>query len=634
MRRFYINEKSSNSGGLGGGAFWKFLLFVAILCGFLWLLHQCPSCERTTTHGEKQPEKDVPIDTGSGYSSIIPPTPILPVNPEIPPVNPGDLIDDPEGSPGRVVSNQLIIALNISSDIDVNEEQMEEFAIKVKHIYPSDDYFFSYYNPLTGVMLLQVPATKLQQTMDELNGHDTLKEFDYLVFYDSILEGGSMPTDPMFEQQCYSWYFEHIQAYEAWDITRGSKDVVVAVVDNFIDTSHVELSANVVDSYSVCRVNNDTSPIPYDSETVGDIGHGTHVAATAVGAQNNGLGLSGIAPNCQLMAISVADDQGFMRTSSLIEGVMYAILHNADVVNISLGIEYEGTLSVDDQYDIIDNKGKMAEKAWSRIFEWAAQRDCIIVWAAGNSAIISGVDNTKRDECTIRVSALNENLQRANFSNYGDYIGDGYNCFSTVSAPGVNIWSAGPDNQFMSMKGTSMAAPIVTGAVALMKSLDRAITAERAIEILRETGKPIAGGNIGPMIQIADALRKIEDSVMDYDDVLNDPSKIEGLWRCSDELFGGGTIPVTLYFRFLSPTSGELSIVEHHANNVDKTYSADLNVKIDEQILIEQHGNAGHYIRYRFECIPDQNGKMYVEATPESASSSNETVGFNLIKEE
>lgn len=312
---------------------------------------------------------------------------------------------------------------------------------------------------------------------------------------------------------------------------------------------------------------------------------------------------------------------------------MYAVLHNASVVNVSLGLTINTKLSEQEQFILINNAGKMSEKAWAQIFKWAETRNCIIVWAAGNSTIISGVDPTKRNESTVRVSALNTKLERAHFSNYGDNVGEGYNCFSTISAPGVNIYSAAPGNQYMFSDGTSMAAPIVTGAIALMKSLDKGITADQAIKVLRETGKPIAKGNIGPMLQIADALNAVKEGFLDFDDVIDNPEALIGKWRSTGQLFNTITgCPVTLYFEFTSTKSGIFSIVERYDDSPNKTYSSKISVKIsDRNIMIEQLGVAGHYIKYKFECSPDSDGKMSVLATPEN---NYDAIKFNLVKEE
>jgi hypothetical protein len=105
----------------------------------------------------------------------------------------------------------------------------------------------------------------------------------------------------------------------------------------------------------------------------------------------------------------------------------------------------------------------------------------------------------------ITVSAIDKNNQginKANFSNYGSY--------SKISAPGVGIYSTVGSNNYQTMDGTSMAAPIVSGAVALMKSLNKSLTTKQIICILQSTGLPTQGNNIGKLLQLDKALQMVK----------------------------------------------------------------------------------------------------------------------------
>jgi hypothetical protein len=210
------------------------------------------------------------------------------------------------------------------------------------------------------------------------------------------------------------------------------------------------------------------------------------------------------------MPIQVADEQGRMTVTSILDGVIYAIYQGADVINISLGTDFEGL----DQYperlqrDLINNHFKEEERLWNEVSRIAASHNVIIVAAAGNDNILAGVDAMQRPKNIIIVSALDKNnrqLGRAEFSNYGEY--------STVSAPGVEIYSC-YERSYTMMQGTSMASPIVAGAVALMKSLKPDLTAEQAICILQSTGKPV-NGDVGPLIQLDKALLKVKNNDLD-----------------------------------------------------------------------------------------------------------------------
>ena len=129
----------------------------------------------------------------------------------------------------------------------------------------------------------------------------------------------------------------------------------------------------------------------------------------------------------------------------------------------------------------------------------------MIVLAGGNEDLLIGLDPMQRSEDVVKVVALDKNLAKANFSNYCK---NWNNKNTFISAPGVAIYSAIPNNQFQSMDGTSMAAPIVTGAIALIKSVNPNLKNKEILKILRETSKPLADRSCPPLLQIDTALKK------------------------------------------------------------------------------------------------------------------------------
>ena len=139
------------------------------------------------------------------------------------------------------------------------------------------------------------------------------------------------------------------------------------------------------------------------------------------------------------MPISLGED---MSSISILEGLLYAINQGADVVNISIGRVFpDGTdmVSLEEQLEYIKNAGKYQEDVWDYVFDLADKKNCTIVWAAGNFNVLSGMDETKRSESTIRVSAVDQQLKKASFSNFGNYASQGVN-YSDISAPGVAIY--------------------------------------------------------------------------------------------------------------------------------------------------------------------------------------------------
>lgn len=557
----------------------------------------------------------------------------------------------------KVASDRLNIMLEKEDD-----NTMLDWAKAFKKAYPSSDYEIKYYNEDTYVLQIKVPSDQRVKVKKELNSK--LSDFGFDVFEETVFQADFTSNDPALTDPKASWYLSPIGAKEAWDMTQGDEDVIVAVVDNGFDLNHPELQGKIVNPYNVLSQDDNIRPIVTSK---GVNAHGTHVAATAVGNGNNGNGLLGIAPNCKLMPIQVGNDNldGSMSNTAILEGVLYAINKGADVVNVSLGMytpdEVKG-MSEGQQLNYIANSFKPEETMWEKVFQKAQEKDCIIVFAAGNDNVISGIDPKKRNTNTLRVSAVAPNETKAGFSNFGRYP-NLHRDYSTVSAPGVAIYSAAPNDQYQYMQGTSMAAPIVTGTIALMKSANHNLSSEEAITILQETGKAI-DSSIGPMINIAQAVRvamgdtpnidceKIREEVqrlqakidslsqicpgsvepsdtLKYNDVIDDPRSLDGTWKSTTELVNNtDQSPIVLYMTFKN-LKGQLTIV-----NKDLSFTAPLQASVeDKKIHITQSGPAINantntsFVPYTYACSADRKGNLFCDAV-----SATNRVSFNLIR--
>jgi len=253
------------------------------------------------------------------------------------------------------------------------------------------------------------------------------------------------PTDPDYPKQ---WSYPKIRAPEAWDITTGSASVVVAVVDTGVDYTHPELAGRMWTDgsghYGYDFADGDSDPMDL-------YGHGTHVAGTIVAEMGNGVGGVGVAPGVKIMAVRVFDAEGNSRDSWIASGITWAADHGARVINLSIGYKDSNT-----NIPII-GPIPVVEKAISHAYE----KGCIIVAAAGNESWY-WVSYPASSEFAIAVSATDQSDSIASFSNYGSKV--------EVAAPGVYIYSTLPGNRYAYYDGTSMAAPHVCGAVALLLS--------------------------------------------------------------------------------------------------------------------------------------------------------------------
>lgn len=429
-------------------------------------------------------------------------------------VDPGHGIYPPAPDPGKIRHGRDSITKIVGDRINVllekkNEKTGYDFQVAFKKLYPGPEYKFVYFDSLTYRLQVMIPEEKYNFIMDSLNSQ--MPEFSFLLFDETVFGVNGIPNDPAINNPNV-WHFRAIKAFDAWNITTGDKKIKIGVVDNGFDLNHVELKGRYVDEYNMAEHNTNVyAPpgfnIPFEHRCPG---HGTHVAAICAGAMNNSNGACGIAPGCTLVPVQVADYGGIMTLTSVLDGVLYAIYKECDVVNISLG-----SSGVPDEMQNVDPSDQLSliqrgirtneERVWDMVFKIAHDKNCTLVFAAGNENILSGFDPMKRNNDCVIVSAVDKNMRKASFSNYGNYVQ--YN-YSTISAPGTEILSAMPGNKYEFLQGTSQAAPIVTGSIALMKSLNKNLTTKDVIEILQKTGLK-SKDPIGNHLNLYEALKTV-----------------------------------------------------------------------------------------------------------------------------
>lgn len=609
---------------------WLLYLLLLFLCLFLlsWIFKCCDDKRNSGTGGSGDSDAD-------NISQYLPLPITSPGNGGYLPIDPGD-IGYGRDSIGQIVLDRINVLLEKKTS-----ETAREFAQAFKKLYPDDGYDICYFDTLTYRLQLKVPSEKQVEISDNLNSQ--MPEFEFLVFDESVFFAAYQPSEPAFSDDDKCWYFGAVNVYSAWDITMGSPQIKVAVVDNGFDLTHSEFKDCVISPFNMIERNSHLYP-PSGSSCPG---HGTHVAATAIGRMNNGAGVCGIAPKCLLIPVQVADKQGLMSLTSVLDGLLYAIYKGANVVNLSLGSIVNPMVKMMPpplQIDQIRHYRKNEERVWQEVFKIAEHRNCTVVMAAGNESYVSGWDAMKRNQCSIVVSAFDHQGNQAPFSNYGDYPGI-YENFSTISAPGVDIYNAFPDNQYAAIQGTSMASPIVTGAVALMKSLNLKLTTFEIASILRRTGHPTQFP-IGPLLNIEAALQCVKNG--DYKDPqmpgqddserklgkrdLSDPKRLHGVWRASEQLSNKESGEnITLYLKIVDKQS-ELMIVE---NKTGETYRAPIIVTVANnkmsirQTDVARSGKGDYYNRYFYSCTEDADGTIRCVAQPEGSS---DFVDFYLVK--
>ena len=254
----------------------------------------------------------------------------------------------------------------------------------------------------------------------------------------------SEPDDPDFDEQ---WYLPTISAPEAWDKSLGS-GAVVGVVDSGVDTSHQDLADNILTGG---RDSGDNDNDPTD-----EYGHGTQVCGVIAAVQNNGLGISGIAPKSKILPLKVSEGNSATFTaSSVAEAIIYAADQGARIINLSLAL------------------GESSQAVTDAV-EYAANKGVLLVAAAGHE--VGSVRFPANLEDVIAVSATDDTDRFWSKSNQGPEI--------ELSAPGKDIYTTALGDTYTTKNGTSFSSAMVSAAAALLIAKYPHLTGDQVKEYL------------------------------------------------------------------------------------------------------------------------------------------------------
>ena len=261
-----------------------------------------------------------------------------------------------------------------------------------------------------------------------------------------------------------------VGAEVAWEITKGSSSIKVAVVDNGIEANHPDLAGKLLLGYNALLNEvgmNCTGP---DYNLLKG-SHGTNCAGI-IAAADNGIGVVGIAPNCKIIPIKIYNEYSFYPTD-IIAGLRYACAE-ADVISCS----WSG--AGNDPYfsplitALIDSAAVHGRNG----------KGCVVVFSAGNiNSNGEAVRFPATLSSTIAVGAISPSGQWYNGSCYGAEL--------DVVAPGAIIWTTGLNGGYSSLDGTSFACPFVSGIAALVLSVDPLLTSQEVRYIIESTTRKI-----------------------------------------------------------------------------------------------------------------------------------------------
>ena len=259
------------------------------------------------------------------------------------------------------------------------------------------------------------------------------------------------------------WHLWRINAQDAWDLTNGDPQIVVAIVDDAVLVTHPDLAPNLVAGFDVA--DNDNDPMPNESGMT----HGTHVAGIAGASTNNGVGIASIGFNVRIMPVKSSNVAEFI--SDAYSGVIWAADNGADVINMSWG-------------------GSGFSNTGQNIIDYAAEAGCLNVAAAGNDNV-SSIFYPAGYANVISVASTTTNDGKSSFSNFGTWI--------DVAAPGSAIRSTYFNSSFTpnyaNLQGTSMASPLVAGLCGLVWSVNPEMTAAQVTDCVLNSTDNINGAN-------------------------------------------------------------------------------------------------------------------------------------------
>lgn len=255
------------------------------------------------------------------------------------------------------------------------------------------------------------------------------------------------------------WALSTINSSKTLDSSNQKKEIKVAVVDTGVDYNHPDLKDRVLRNSGYNFIDN-------SREVMDDNWHGTHVAGIIAANAKNNIGISGVVGDfdVKIIPVKVLNNEGLGSSDIMAMGIKYAADAGADIINFSVGF---------------DVKDSYIEEA----IKYARSKGVFVVVSSGNNGINADNSSPAGDEGAYTVASINSINERSLFSNYGYSV--------KISAPGEGILSTVPGGGYDYRNGTSMAAPFVAGAAAMMKAVNPNLSAEDIEIILNRTAVDI-----------------------------------------------------------------------------------------------------------------------------------------------
>lgn len=286
--------------------------------------------------------------------------------------------------------------------------------------------------------VLNISPDRLEAAASELAASGLVEA----VHRNYIYAATATPNDPLFPMQDH---LPQVHAPEAWDVTVGDENIIIAIVDTGVAAEHPDLIDKIIDGWNVVDASTDFAD---------GVGHGTQAAGIAAASSGNATGVAGLSWASPILPVRVTDNAGRTSGGDLAAGILWAVNHGAKVINVSFAPLWSNSVV-----------RSAAEHAFNR--------GSLVVISAGNAGGARSVPGYLQ---ALFVGAVNGNNEIASFSDRGPFV--------DLVAPGTGIRSTGRNASYQLASGTSFAAPIVAGVAALAWSVNpnlRPVTIVEAI---------------------------------------------------------------------------------------------------------------------------------------------------------
>ena len=382
-------------------------------------------------------------------------------------------------------SSSILVELGPDDTIEELSELFSSYQVDVEKAFPtislSDD------ENLAQVYLVHFATTPDARLIDQLRSDTENVDHVEVNFSVTLSDPGSglstaidagnvLENDPLVSNQ---WALNAIHGHEAHALLANMspiKKAKVAILDTGVDASHEDVSQTFLASPAINDVH----------------GHGTHCAGLAGAFTNNGLGIASLnweGKYIDILGYQALNEMGSGTIEMISQAIIDATGDEVDVISMSLGAKAE------------------TPKVISDAIQFARKRHVIVIASAGNANEDAKDHMPSSVEGVIVVSAVDENLRKASFSNTNTSLA------RPITAPGVNVLSLKTGGGYVEMSGTSMSTPVVSGLVGIMRALDPDISEERVYEILHQTGKNVQDSKrIGRLINASEAIQSVLDS--------------------------------------------------------------------------------------------------------------------------